>query len=183
MDPPAVTRRRRPFLAPLWLVLLAAVVVVVLAVGVYRGAGTTMVLLVQSGTNEAGVISDPPLSPEGEERAQRLARVLSEGQRGVEVDAIYVSDDQRAAQTAALLSRRLQRAPNVFTADQAAVAAGHVLHQHAGGTVLIVASGAAFAQVLRALGVEDGAGANEPDVTYLISVPSFGRPRLVRLHL
>ena len=43
MDPPAITRHRRPFLAPLWLTLLAIVVVGAGAVTVYRSATTTVV--------------------------------------------------------------------------------------------------------------------------------------------
>src|SRR5256885_3055175 len=76
MDPPAITRHRRPFLAPLWLTLLAIVVIGAVAVTFYRSATTTVVLLVRPVEKQPGSIDDPPLSPEGEQRAQRLAQML-----------------------------------------------------------------------------------------------------------
>src|SRR5256886_4166199 len=78
MDPPAITRHRRPFLAPLWLTLLAIVVVGAGAVTVYRSATTTVVLLVRPVEKQPGSIDDPPLSPEGEQRAQRLAQMFGD---------------------------------------------------------------------------------------------------------
>jgi len=184
MEPPAITRHRRPFLAPLWISLLALVVLALLALSFYRTAGTTVVLLVQAGAREPGQISDPPLSPEGEERAQHLAQVLGERNGALGVDLIYVTPDQRAQQTAAPLATRLQRPAQVFAADQAAATAAHVLHEQAGRTVLVVADGATFTQLLQALGVRELSGAtDDAAVTYLISVPSFGRARVLRLYL
>ena len=76
MQAPAITRRRRPFLAPLWLTLLAGLVIVALGFSFYRDAGTTVVLLVRPAEKDPGTIADPPISPEGEERAQHLARMF-----------------------------------------------------------------------------------------------------------
>src|SRR5262249_54766097 len=76
MEPPVLTRRRRPFLAPLWLTALAVVVMAVIAWTAYRAAGTTVVLLVPTSAGEPGGIADPPISAEGEEQAQRLAHLL-----------------------------------------------------------------------------------------------------------
>ena len=92
MEPPAITRHRRPFLAPLWLTLLAVLLLAALGIGLYRSAGTTVVLLLRPGDKDPGTIADPPISPEGEERAQRLARLLGEPRPGLGLDAIYVSD-------------------------------------------------------------------------------------------
>jgi broad specificity phosphatase PhoE len=184
MEPPAITRHRRPFLAPLWISLLALLILAVLALSLYRNAGTTVVLLVQAGAREPGLIADPPLSPEGEERAQHLAQVLGERTGSLGVDLIYATGDQRAQQTAAPLATRLQRPAQVFAADQAAATAARVLHEHAGKAVLVVADGATFTQLLQALGVGEVAGtADDAAVIYLISVPSFGRARVLRLYL
>src|SRR2546421_719274 len=89
MDPPAITRHRRPFLAPLWLTLLAIVVVGAGAVTFYRSATTTVVLLVRPVEKQPGSIDDPPLSPEGEQRAQRLAQMFGDAAPG-ESDILYV---------------------------------------------------------------------------------------------
>ena len=76
MDPPALTRDRRPFfLAPLWLTFLSALLVFALGFSLYRSAGTTVVLLVRAASEDTASIADPPISPEGEERAQRLAHL------------------------------------------------------------------------------------------------------------
>jgi phosphohistidine phosphatase SixA len=185
MEPPAITRHRRPFLAPLWISLLAAVVLAVLAFSFYHSAaGTTLVVLVHAGAREPGLISDAPLSPEGEERAQHLAQVLGERTGALGLDQIYVTGDQRAQQTAAPLAARLQRPPKTFTADQVGATAAHLLHEHVGKAVLVVADGAAFNQMLEALGLGEFAGSvDEVAVVYLISVPSLGRARVLRLHL
>jgi phosphohistidine phosphatase SixA len=186
MEPPAIGHRRA-FLAPLWLGLLAALLAALLVVGfglvLYHSAGTTLVLLLRPGDKDPGTIADPPLSPEGEERAQRLARLLGETRPGLGLDAIYVTGDQRAQQTAAPLAARLQRHPTVFAADQAGALAG-MLHEHVGGAVLVIAGEPAFTQMLQALGSAQtpGAGVDGSEVIYVVSIPSFGRARLVRLH-
>jgi probable phosphoglycerate mutase len=53
--------------------------------------------------------SDPPLAPEGEEQAERLAERLAHEH----IDAIYVTTLQRTAQTAAPLAKRLGIQPVV----------------------------------------------------------------------
>ena len=183
MEPPALTRRRRPFLAPLWLTLLALVVMAAIAWSVYRAAGTTVVLLVPTTAKEPGGIADPPLSAEGEEQAQRLARLLGDAAGTGALSAIYVSDDQRAQQTAAPLAERLHRAPTVFAAADAATAAVRALHEHPGGTVLVIGAAAALPQMLEELaGTGDvAAAANASDVVYVVSVPTFGRAHVVRM--
>src|SRR5947207_2350178 len=123
MDPPAITRHRRPFLAPLWLTLLAIVVVGAGAVTVYRSATTTVVLLVRPVEKQPGSIDDPPLSPEGEQRAQRLAQMFGDAGAAGGLEAIYASDDRRAQQTAAPLAQRLRRAPQLVSAGDARSAA------------------------------------------------------------
>src|SRR5439155_9834780 len=58
MDPPGITRHRRPFLAPVWLTLVAALVIGGVAVAFYRSATTTVVLLVPPVEKEPGTIDD-----------------------------------------------------------------------------------------------------------------------------
>ena len=72
MEAPAVTRYRRPFLAPVWLTMLAVVLALVVAFAVYRSASTTVVVLVRPVEKDAATIDDPPLSPDGDKRAERL---------------------------------------------------------------------------------------------------------------
>jgi broad specificity phosphatase PhoE len=185
MDPPAITRHRRPFLAPLWLTLLSVVVIGGLAVTFYRSATTTVVLLVRPVEKAPGSIDDPPLSPEGEQRAEHLSQMFGDANASGRLDAIYVSDDRRAQQTAAPLAERQHRAPRVFSAREARAAAARMLREHAGGTVLVIGSGSTLSQMIRELnGVEIlGAAQGESDTLYVVSVPSFGRAHLVRIRL
>ena len=75
MEPPAITpRRRRPFLAPVWLTMLAAVIAIGVAIVVYRSATTTTVLLLGPVEKEAGTIDDP--------RCPRKASSAPRGWRG-----------------------------------------------------------------------------------------------------
>jgi phosphohistidine phosphatase SixA len=184
MEPPGITRHRRPFLAPLWLTLLAALVVGAIAWALYSSATTTVVFLVPAAPNEPGTIEDPPVSPEGEARAQRLAHMFGETGGTGGLDAVYESNERRAQQTAAPLVERLQRPPVVFDVTAAHGIAAQALHQHRGGTVLMIAGSAALAQMLRELtGTEPPGTALDPDVIYAVSIPSIGRAHLVRFRL
>jgi broad specificity phosphatase PhoE len=188
MEAPAVTatRYRRPFLAPLWLILLVALSAGALAWSFYRGAATTLVILVRTSDKEPGTISDPPISADGEARAQRLAHVFGDIHGAAAVDAVYVSDGRRSQQTAAPLVERLHRAPVAFAEADAVATAERVLHENAGGRVVMVASSAVIPRMLRTMGAPESAGAApdeaEPAV-YVLSVPSFGRAQLLRLKL
>ncbi len=185
MEAPAITRYRRPFFAPLWVSLLAAAFVIgALGFAVYRSAGTTVVLLMRPAAKDPGTIADPPLSPEGEERAQRLAHLFGDGVAATGLDAIYVTEDRRAQQSAAPLAQRLHRVPVIFGAAGVRATAARLLHDHTGQAVLVIAGGGSFAQMLRALGGEElPAVQDDADVIYVVSLPRFGRARLVRLRL
>jgi len=184
MEPPGITRHRRPFLAPLYLSVLLAIVAFTLGWVLYGHATSTVVFLVRP-AETPGAIDDPPVSPEGEARAERLARMFGDDGAGAgRIDALYASDDRRAQQTAAPLSARLQRAPVTFTAAQARAEAARALHEHAGGTVLIIASGPAVAQMVEELsGITLNSATDDPDSIYVVSVPSIGRSHLARLRL
>ncbi len=185
MEAPAITRYPRPFFAPLWMSLLAAAIVIAaLGFAVYRSAGTTVVMLMRPAEKDPGTIADPPLSPEGEERAQRLAHLFGDGGPAAGLDAIYVSEDRRAQQTAAPLGQRLHRVPVTFSAAAVGATAARLLHDHTGEAVLVIAGGGSFTQMLHALGGEELPAVQEdPDVIYVVSLPRFGRARLVRLRL
>jgi len=178
MQAPAVTRRRRPFFAPVWLSLLAFLALVVLTWSFWHDGRTTLVLVVYPGKAPLATIADPPITPEGEARAQRLVRLLE----GSTVDAAYVSDDRLAQQTAGPLLEALHRAPVRFSVEQARQLAARLLKEHAGSTVIVMAGGEAAGQVLSGL---SGSTVVTPDQAqlYVVSVPRFGQARLLRLHL
>ena len=181
MEPPGITRHRRPFLAPLWLTLLGAIAVGAIAWVLYSNANTTVIFLVPAGPKEPGTIEDPPISPEGEARAQRLAHMFGEARGAGSLDAIYESSERRAQQTAAPLVERLQRSPVVFAATEGRALAARALHEHSGGTVMVIASGAVLAQMLRGLtGTEPPDMTPDTDLIYVVSIPTIGRSHLAR---
>jgi len=186
MDPPGITRRRRPFLAPLYLSLLAAAAFFALGWAFYNSATTTVIFLVRPVEKNPGTIDDPPISPEGEARAARLAHMFGEDPRGPgRLDGIYESEDRRAQQTAAPLVERMHRSPVVFRAAEARATAARALREHAGGTILIIATGAALPKMVQELAGTPlaDAAADDPDVVYVVSVPSIGRAHLTRFRL
>ena len=74
MGPPAITRRRRPFLTPVWLILLATLAVIGVGLFMHESATNTIVVIVPPASKELGTIDDPPLSATGEQQAQQLAQ-------------------------------------------------------------------------------------------------------------
>jgi broad specificity phosphatase PhoE len=186
MEPPGITRHRRPFLAPLYLSVLAAAVFFALGWAFYATATTTVVFLVRPVEKDLGTIDDAPLSPAGETRAERLAHMFGEDAHGAgRLDGIYESEDRRAQQTAAPLVERMHRSPVVFRAAESRATAARALREHAGGTILIIASGAALPQMVQELaGSRLGdAVADDADVVYIVSIPSIGRAHLTRFRL
>jgi len=182
MEAPGITRHRRPFLAPLWLTLLALLVAAVIAYTVYRDATTTVVVFVSWGVKEPGTIDDPPISAEGEQRAERLARMFGLAAGEGRLDGLYTSGERRAQETVAPLAELLHVSPTVYDPRDAATVAGGLVRSHEGGAILIVGGGAAVQQMLRQVaGPGNAVGAGDPDLLYIVSVPTFGRPKVLRL--
>ena len=157
MEPPGITRHRRPFLAPLYLGLLAAAVLFALGWAFYSTATTTVVFLVSPVAKAPGAIDDPPVSPEGEARAE---------------------------QTAAPLIERMHRSPVVFRAAEARATVKRAVREHGGGTILIIASGAALREMVQELaGTPLDADAADDAGVYVVSVPRIGRAHIARFRL
>jgi broad specificity phosphatase PhoE len=182
MQAPGITRHRRPFLAPLWVSLCGLVVLAALAWAFYRSGPTTVIFLVRPVEAAPGTIDDPPLAPDGEARALRLAQMFGSSSG---IDLIYETSDRRSVQTAAPLAERLHRAPVVFASGDAPAVAARAVREHPGGTLLVVGTGAALARMIRQLtgAPPPAAAADEPDSLYVVSIPRFGQAHVVRLRI
>jgi len=183
MEAPAVTRYRRPFLAPVWLTMLAVVCALVVAVVIYRSALTTVVVLVRPAEKEAGTIDDPPLAPDGEQRAQMLAQMLGDNTGVGKLDGIYVSDSRRAQQIIQPLAERLGKHPIVIPSGDIGSMASRITRGHDGGTVLFVGNGSNVSRLVDELsGIEVGSSNDtEHDTLYVVSIPTFGRANVLRV--
>src|SRR5581483_9281913 len=100
MEPPVLTRHRRPFLAPFWVMWLLFFLLLAAAFVAYQAATTTTIVLVRHAEKELVTIDDPPLSEAGERRAERLAQIFGDVRGPGRIEAIYVTATRRAQQTA-----------------------------------------------------------------------------------
>ncbi len=183
-----VSFQRRPFLTPIWLTAIAAVVALGLAVfaaWVWGTAGSTTVIVMRHAETESSVgIVDPPLSTAGEARAALLARMFGDAKVLGRVDAIYVSPALRNRLTAAPLAARLGISETVAPADDPRGLARRALREHSGGRVLIVGHSDT---VPRIVGVLSGnpnipeIGDQEYGTMYIVTVPRIGHANLLRL--
>jgi broad specificity phosphatase PhoE len=183
MEAPAITRRRRPFLAPIWLPALAIVIAIALVAFAYRTVTTTTVVLVRHAEKALGTIEDPPLAPEGEQRSERLAQMFGERTGVGHLDAIYVTNTRRTQQTAAPLAARLRLVPVVLSATDISGTVSRLEHDHRGGTVLYLGHSNTLPQIIRELSGKQVEPIPDDDFgeIYVISVPRFGGASLVRL--
>jgi Histidine phosphatase superfamily (branch 1) len=185
MDAPAITRRRRPFLAPLFVLgvlgvlLLAGIAVVIL----FRAtATTTTVVVVGHGERTPGSIADPPLAPEGEQRAERLAQLFSGAPARARIDAIYITASRAIGQTAAPLAARLGLTPVLLPDKNAEAAAARALSEHRGGAVLIIAQDSLVPSLIEALsGLTVPAPRDADSSLFVVAVPSVGAAGLLQL--
>lgn len=184
MEAPAVTRNRRPFLAPVWLTLLAVLFAFVVAFVIYRSATTTVIVLVSPiDKDAAGTIDDPPLSPDGELRAQRLAEMVGETTGVGRVDALYVSATRRAQQEIAPLADRLNKKPEVLPRGDVGAIASRLTRGHDSQTVLYVGNSSTVTQLVQELSGMQVAAATQRDhdSMYVVSLPRYGQTTVLRL--
>ncbi len=182
METAAIARRRRPFLAPIWLTVLVLVIAGVVAFEVYRADSTTTVVVVRPAESALGSIQDAPLLPEGEQRAERLAELFGgTGQPG-RIAAIYVAATRETQQTAAPLAARLGIQPIVVPAADVDGTVARALNDYRGETVMIV-SGAMDRFVDALSGVKsDASASNDYGNIYIVSVPMLGSAAVVQMH-
>jgi len=184
MEAPAITRRHRPFLAPIWLSLLLFIVAATVAFILYQSATTTTLVIVRHLESAPGASSSAPHTAASEERAQRLAQVFSGGHLQLRIRAIYVTGAQAARALAAPLAARLGVHLNVVQDAAADTLESRVLSEHRGESVLIVANASVVSQL-----VEDLCGiklapldSGDPGAVFVVSVPTLGSAGLLELH-
>ena len=182
---PSLTRRRRPFLAPIWLLALIGFVVVLAGFLYWRSATTTTIVLIRHAEKQLGAIDDAPLTPQGELRATRVAQMFGDADAFGRVQRIYVSDTRRSQQTAASLAQRLNLKPVIVAANTSSRdLAQRVLRENRGGLAFIVGHSNTVPQLVEAL---SGAQSVPPiqdqefDTLYVVTVPTIGRASVLRM--
>lgn len=184
-ESPSLTRRRRTFLAPLWLLAWGGILMLAGAIIYWNSATTTTIVLVRHAEKQLGAISDAPLTPEGEQRAARLAQMFGDAEAYGRIGNIYVSDTRRSQQTAAGLAQRLSLTPVIVEGKSDAKAlARRVMRENRGGRALIVGHSNTVPQLVAALaGVENvpAMGEEEFDTVYFVTVPTIGKSSVLRM--
>jgi 2,3-bisphosphoglycerate-dependent phosphoglycerate mutase len=182
---PSLIRRRRAFLAPLWLLALIGIVVLVAAFVYWNSATTTTVVLVRHAEKELSAISDAPLSPEGEKRATRLAQMFGDSEMFGRVQKVYVTNTRRTQQTAAALEQRLNIPGEVVDAKtDSSVLARRVLRENHGSVALVIGHSNTVPEIVAALSGAEGVppiGEEEFDTLYVVTVPTIGRASVLRM--
>jgi phosphohistidine phosphatase SixA len=182
---PSLTRRRRTFFAPLWLLAWAGILVLVAAVVYWNSATTTTIVVIRHAEKQIGTIDDAPLSPQGEQRATRLAQMFGDSESFGRVKQIYVTDTRRAQQTAAGLAQRLGLKPVVVEGkDSASDIASRVMRENRGGLAIVIGHSNTVPQIVKELSDAHevpAIGDEEFDTMYVVTVPTIGKASVLRM--
>ncbi|MGH8201526.1 MAG: histidine phosphatase family protein [Steroidobacteraceae bacterium] len=181
MGPPAITRRRRPFLTPVWLLLLAALVLLGVGLFLHQAESNTIVVIVPPANEELGTIDDPPLSATGEQQAQQLAQQFAAANGPDGLDAIYVSPGRRAKQTVAPLAQQLGKQPLTLTSSDANGIAGQIMSEHAGHNVLVVCPEEVIADLVQVLSGQQVKPPEGQRAVWVVTVPTYGPASVLRI--
>ena len=156
-----------------------AVMTVVCAAVPARAFAQKLVFVVRHGERaDAGMTqqADPPLSPAGQARAQKLMTMLADAG----VTAIVTTELIRTQQTAQPLAAKLGLTPEIVQHDNAPGVVATLKITHAADIVLVVGHSDTIPAILKAYGKADVTIAdNEYDDLFVI-VPATGM--IVRLH-
>jgi broad specificity phosphatase PhoE len=187
VESPSLTRQRKTFFAPIWLLAAVAAISLIVAIATlayYQDAATTTIIVIRHAEKQLGKIQDPPLSPAGVGRADRLALVLGGQQQTGRISAIYITSKLRSKQTADPLAKRLGLAPRVAD-DGPKVLASRVLREQGGKVSLVVGHSNTVPDIVRTLaGTRDVPEMDEDmefDTMYVVSVPPLGAASVVRM--
>ena len=178
--------RRRPFLAPVWIFALMAALALAAAAWAVYAASTTVVVVTRHAEKAAGAGDDPPLSPAGAARAERLAAIFGVPDRERAIDAIIVSDTARSAQTARGLATRLGAPVVILPARDVAALERRIFADFRGKRVLVIAHSNTVPEIVAALAdarTIPPIGDDEYGTAYVGAIPRWSRPTVLRLQL
>ena len=144
----------------------------------------TVVILVRHAEKADAPADDPPLTPEGQQRARRLAGIAA----AAGVNVVYATQVRRTRDTAQPAADGLGLTLNVRNVTRATLDA-HVsemareIHASHGKTVLVVGHSNTAPRVAAALTgktIPDLDDATEFDALFVVIIPESGAPKLIR---
>jgi broad specificity phosphatase PhoE len=179
--------QRQPFLTPIWLTVLGAVVVASIfagAVWFWATADSTTIIVVRHAEESVDTGGGTQLSPAGETHAELLSRMFGDGRAAGRIDAVYVSPAARDRLTVARLSTTLGIAPVIDSTGDPRELARRVIREHSGGRILVVARDGTMGDIVAALSggkPRPSVGEAEYGAMYIVSVSRIGRPNVLHL--
>jgi broad specificity phosphatase PhoE len=178
-----LTLRRRPFFAPIWVLALLGSAALGGLWLLYQSLHTTTFIVIRHAEKELGTIDDPPLSEEGERRAQRLAQMFGERRFAGRIQAVFTSDTHRAQMTAAPLATRLALTAQVIpVATNTRQLIQRARERNRGSIVLIVGHSDTVPEIVTQLSgiAVPPLHEDEFDAVFVVSVPSIGAASVTR---
>ena len=189
MAAPGITRHRRPFLAPIWITaLIALLAAAALFVGVrlavrYLTDVSTVVVL-----RHAENVSSPggglALSDAGQARAARLAQMFGGSEDAGAVRLVISSDIRRARETAAPLAARLGLEVQVLPVADIDAVVRTVKREGHGLTSVVVGHSDTVPQIVAALSGRRHAPVSVDEGDYgsifVVTVSSLGPARVLQ---
>jgi broad specificity phosphatase PhoE len=179
--------KRRPFLTPIWLsALMALLIIGVLALQAWMwlGADSATIILVRPAQASPADGADPPLAAAGEAWAARLAKLFDNTGASGDLAAIYVAPALRSRMTAAPLAARLGLTPIVTPTGDPKALVRRIFREHSGRNVLVVGDGkdeAALAALLTGRNDLPSAHADDYGSMTILTVPRTGRTTFLQL--
>jgi broad specificity phosphatase PhoE len=175
--------RRRPLLTPIWLSALVGVLVIAVLGSFWSSMTTTTVVIVRHAEKELGTIEDPPLSQAGEQRAAALARLLGDRNGPGHVAAVFASDTRRSQRTAAPLAEAAGLVVTVMPAADVEGLVRRVRSDYRGRNVVIVSHSNRIPELVKRFSGREVPPIADQDygTMYVVTIPTLGRPSVLRL--
>lgn len=162
-------------------ILFLVIVAVVIIGGIYwcwPRSVTTVVLVRHAEPDTAGPPGNPPLSPAGQARAEKLVHVL--GEAGV--TAVFSSEFTRTQQTVQPLATARGLAVIQMPASDVAALVSEIRTNHRGGVVLVAGHSNTVPEIIEALGGPAMAALGDEEFDNLFVVTLCrGRTKVLRL--
>jgi broad specificity phosphatase PhoE len=139
----------------------------------------TTVVIVRHAEKAAAPPDNPPLSTEGQARAQTLARILE----GANVRGVYATEFPRTQQTVQPLAERLGLPVTQVNAGDADGLVKHIMSNHRGETVVVAGHSNTVPLIIEKLkgGQVPAIADTEYDRLFIVNVYRFGKARVLQL--
>jgi broad specificity phosphatase PhoE len=178
--------RRRMFLTPVWISLVVGVIALAVATWAVLAASTTVIVVVRHAEKTSDAGPDPALSPAGVERAARLAALFAGAPGAHGLDAIFVTQWRRTGETARPLATASGIPVITLPAEDVDTLSQRILDEYRGRRVLVIGHADSVPELVRRLArgsTVASPAADEYGTAYIVAVPRWGRPNVLRLSL